>query len=128
MGFFPIGFALLVALALTALLALLTERESGLAALIPAFLILFLFPWAGGLWLAPVGPALFGFAWVPILVVAGILFFVLLVASPPRKSRVHREQVRRKRRELRAQQRMRVLVALLLVGGIALIALGYAMQ
>ena len=120
--------ALVVAVLLTILLGRLTGREGGAGALVPVFLILFLFPWAGGLWMAPIGPLLFGFAWVPILVIAAILFLVILIASPPRKSRSHREQVRRKRDELRAQYGMSVAVGLLLIGGILLIAVGYVLR
>ncbi|MFO7893117.1 MAG: hypothetical protein R6U63_05250 [Longimicrobiales bacterium] len=50
------------------------------------FLVVFLTAWAVGLWVEPVGPALWGAAWVPILF--GALFVALLVAAiPPRPAR-----------------------------------------
>ena len=45
------------------------------------FLVVFLTAWAVGVWVEPVGPVLWGAAWVPILF--GALFVALLVAAIP---------------------------------------------
>jgi hypothetical protein len=45
------------------------------------FLVVFLAAWAVGLWVEPVGPVLWGAAWVPIFF--GALFVALLVAAMP---------------------------------------------
>lgn len=44
------------------------------------FFILFLATWAGGVWLTPVGPAVYGVQWLPFLLV-GIIVALLLVAA-----------------------------------------------
>lgn len=46
------------------------------------FLILFLALWAVSLWIEPIGPALYGVAWLP-LVVAGLIIALLLAATTP---------------------------------------------
>ena len=50
------------------------------------FVGLFLVTWAGGVWLAPLGPTLYGAPWVGFLIVglvAALLAAVLTPASPP---------------------------------------------
>lgn len=46
------------------------------------FLIIFLATWAGGLWITPTGPLLFGISWLPAVFV-GLLFALVLVALIP---------------------------------------------
>lgn len=43
------------------------------------FVIVMLAAWAGGLWLTPFGPTVFGTTWVPAVLVG--LFFALLLAA-----------------------------------------------
>jgi hypothetical protein len=55
--------------------------RSGPWASIPVFFaLIFLAAWAGGVWIAPMGPVLFGVYWVPF-VVFGLIFALLLAAA-----------------------------------------------
>ena len=56
------------------------------------FLLLFFAIWAGGLWLAPVGPSHFGIIWLPFLLIA-VLLSVLVVAVSPHERQSHRQEV-----------------------------------
>ncbi len=82
-------FALVVALILTVILVPLMGwgrpgYEATWRTAVLVFLLLFLFAWAGGVWLAPFGPVMFGVYWLPFVVVAVLYALVLLIASPPR--------------------------------------------
>lgn len=80
-------FALVVGLVLT-LVFIGLFRSRGPWPIWWAFLlVVFLGAWAGGIWLAPIGPVLFDVYWLPILL-AGLVFALLLAAAtPPRRVR-----------------------------------------
>jgi hypothetical protein len=42
------------------------------------FILFFLFAWAGGLWIRPLGPPVFGVYWIPSLVATILIFLVLI--------------------------------------------------
>jgi hypothetical protein len=48
------------------------------------FLIVLFASWAGGVWVRPVGPMLWGVYWVPFLVVGLMVALLLAASSPPR--------------------------------------------
>jgi len=54
------------------------------------FLIIFLFAWAGGVWIAPIGPMWWGVSWIPVLA-TGIFIALLLTAAAPGTPRNRRE-------------------------------------
>jgi hypothetical protein len=56
-------------------------------------LVLFLFTWAGGVWVGPYGPILWGFGWLPFLFFGLIFAFLMAAAVPPRPPRTSREAV-----------------------------------
>lgn len=94
-----IVFAIVVALVFTAILAAIFGREGyeegGWATALILFGVLFLTSWAGGVWLAPVGPQLFGVPWLPFVLmgfVAALLVAAMSPARPPRTAREAREQ------------------------------------
>lgn len=77
--------ALTVALVLSAVFALATWRRGRRRGLFWLFLILFLTTWAGGGWMRPVGPVLWGIHWLSFLLVGAVVALVLAVAqSRPR--------------------------------------------
>lgn len=97
--FVHILFAIVVALAFTAILAAIFGREGyeegGWATALILFGILFLTSWAGGVWLTPIGPHLFGVPWLPFVLmgfVAALLIAAMSPARPPRTAREAREQ------------------------------------
>ena len=84
-----LAFAFIIALVFTVILvALLGWRRPGYEATwrtaFFVFLLLFLFAWAGGVWLAPFGPAFYNVYWVPFVVIAVLYALLLLAAAPPR--------------------------------------------
>lgn len=82
MFFLHLLFALVIALILTAIFGVGTRGWGAGSALLLFFLILFLASWAGGLWIAPYGPPLWGVPWVGFLFM-GLLFALLLAAFFP---------------------------------------------
>lgn len=91
MFFLDLLFAFVVALVLALILIPLTashrgrEGTSAGGAILFFFLILFLATWAGGLWLEPMGPTLWGGYWLPFLLVG--FFVALLLAATAEPSR-----------------------------------------
>jgi len=51
------------------------------------FLIFFFGLWAAAVWLQPVGPVLWGVAWMPILF-AGLILGLIVLAATPRRPRI----------------------------------------
>lgn len=70
-------FALSISLLLVALFAGSYRRDERWQDIFLIFFLIFLASWAGGLWLAPIGPLVWGVSLVPFLV-TGVLFALLL--------------------------------------------------
>jgi len=77
-------FALLMALVLSVLFATVFRRTGPWASVPLFFVIVFMASWAGGIWLTPFGPSLWGTYWLPFLMV-GLVFALFLAAIPPGK-------------------------------------------
>ena len=78
MFFADLLFVLIIAVLLTLIFGVGFRRHSFGNGLFFFFLIVFLATWAGGSWVTPVGPALWGSYWLTFLVVG---FFVALVVA-----------------------------------------------
>lgn len=83
-------FAILVAVVFTAILLAIGcggyERGGWATALI-LFGILLLTSWAGGIWLHPVGPTVWGAAWMPFFVVGFVVALLVAAVAPSRHPR-----------------------------------------
>lgn len=77
--------AFIMALILTGLFMLLTRGAGRRTGLIWLFVIIFLATWAGGIWLKPFGPTLWGIHWLSFLL-AGLVILLFLVIGSPRKA------------------------------------------
>ncbi len=75
-------FAMVVAVGLTLIFAKLLRNVGPWALWWMFLLLVFLAAWAGGVWITPVGPQLFGRYWLPFLL-AGLFFALLLAAAAP---------------------------------------------
>ena len=73
-------FALFFAVLLSAIFALGFSRKGPWESAFLFFLLLFLISWAGGAWLAPFGPQIWGEYWLPFLLVSVVI--ALLLAAP----------------------------------------------
>lgn len=92
-------------------------------------LALFLFIWATGVWMTPVGPKIAGVSWVPF-VVAGLVVILLLIALTPvprHPPMTSREALERKKEEVQIEETYGKLFWLLLILLGALIILRYVM-
>lgn len=82
--------AFVVASAFGILLAAALRRSGPWAAPWAAFLVIFLFVWAGGVWVTPIGPSLYHVYWVPFLLMGLFVALLIAAAAEPGRRRVHR--------------------------------------
>ena len=88
-------FAFLVALAASIILALLyhgrgVKRAGGWSGFLFLFLLILLATWAGGIWIAPIGPVLWDGYWLTFAItgtIIALLFAALLPQRPSPRSR-----------------------------------------
>lgn len=85
MPFADILAAFLVSLCLSLVFALFTPKDRKRTGIFWVFLILFLATWAGGIWIRPFGPTLWGLHWLTFLLV-GVLIALFLALSAPRRA------------------------------------------
>lgn len=79
---FSISF--IIAVLVTGLYMFLTRKVGRRTGLSWLFLIIFLGIWAGGIWLKPFGPTLWGIHW-PAFLLVGLFMVLLLIVYLPRR-------------------------------------------
>jgi hypothetical protein len=67
------------------------EGEAGATALF-LFLIFFLVLWAGALWVQPIGPLLWGVAWIPLIFLGIFLVLVMAALMPADRTAILRDK------------------------------------
>lgn len=87
-------FASIVALILSTLLMLIWGREATRTGFLWIFLIIFLGSWAGGVWIRPFGPPLWGIHWFPFLSSGLIVALIFAVFAPQRPPKSRNETVK----------------------------------
>lgn len=83
MFFMEFLVAFIFALLLSAGFVLVLNRSGPRSGFFWFFLLIFLATWAGGIWLSPFGPDIWGVYWLPFLGV-GLITVLLLSAFAPR--------------------------------------------
>jgi hypothetical protein len=83
--------AVCISAGLSALFVFATRRGGQRTGLLWLFLIIFLATWAGGVWIKPFGPTLWGIHWLAFLVAGLFVLALLAVAIPRRAPRGRRE-------------------------------------
>jgi hypothetical protein len=78
-------FALIIASIVTSIFVFGLGRKGPWASFLIFFIVVLLASWAGGIWLTPVGPPLFGVHWASFLIVAFVFAILLVAAIPPRR-------------------------------------------
>jgi hypothetical protein len=78
---FLTSFIIAVLFSLILLSSIGRKKDASLLPIIVFFMVLFFAGIAGGFWIVPFGPVLWGVSWLPIFLV--ILFVTLMVAIPP---------------------------------------------
>ena len=86
---FSVSF--IIAVVLTGLYMFLTRKAGRRTGLIWLFLFIFLGTWAGGIWLKPFGPTLWGIHWLAFLLVGLFMVLLLIIALPRRGPRGRHE-------------------------------------
>jgi hypothetical protein len=81
MFFAGIGLALLIAFILTLIVGR-GFKQFAYADLIGLFFVIFLATWAGGLWIQPVGPVMWGVSFT-VFIVVGVLVALMVAATLP---------------------------------------------
>jgi hypothetical protein len=76
--------AISISLVLSALFFLVTQRGERRTGFFWLFVIVFLATWAGGVWLRPFGPTIWGVYWLGFLL-AGLFILLLLAIFIPRQ-------------------------------------------
>ncbi len=95
--------ALLIALLLTLIFGVGLGGRGWGAGILVFFVVLFLATWAGGLWIGPYGPPLWGVSWLTFLLV-GLFVVLLLAALAPRPPRTGGPGTRVAKRETEAPE------------------------
>jgi hypothetical protein len=81
----------IIAVILTGLYMLATREAGRRTGLIWLFLIIFLATWAGGIWLRPFGPTVWGIHWIVFLLAGFIIVLFLFIFIPRKAPRGRRE-------------------------------------
>lgn len=81
MLFLELIAALFVALILSGVFALATRRGRRKTGFFWLFLIIFLATWAGGIWIRPFGPILWGIHWLAFLLIGLVMALVLALSA-----------------------------------------------
>jgi hypothetical protein len=117
--------ALLIATFLVAVIGLGFRRRRLDAAPAAVFVMIFLATWAGGVWLAPIGPAIWGLD-ILSFVIVGVLIALLLTAVMPRRPpRTRGEALRQEDSRRQAARTANVFFWILIVSLAAGILLRY---
>jgi hypothetical protein len=120
-----IGLALAASLLLTVLLLRFVHEHGPWRKPWPFGLAIFLFAWAGGVWLAPESTSGWLIYWLPFLLV-GLLAALLIVAASPRHDLRSPEDVEQFEREGRAvMSSIAIFMWILWATVLGVIAVGY---
>ena len=82
-----LSLSFIIAVLLTGIYMLITRGAGRRTGLIWLFLIIFLCTWAGGVWLRPFGPMLWGIHWLVFLLVGVVILLLLIIAIPAKLPR-----------------------------------------
>jgi hypothetical protein len=86
-------FSLIIAGLVTLLYVSITRKAERKRGLFWLFLLIFLATWAGGIWLKPFGPTLWGVHWLAFVLIGTIVALIVAVTSPSRGPRGRQETI-----------------------------------
>lgn len=98
--------ALLTSLLLTAIFFIGFRKRGPWNSFILFFFVIGLSSWAGGIWLSPMGPLLWGVYWIGFLVTGIVVALILVAVIPPVSSDTTAELIAKDEREPEAKKRI----------------------
>jgi MFS family permease len=125
MIFVEMLFALAIALLFTVVFTALSRRARSRRRLVIFFSIIFFAAWAGGVWIAPVGPALLGVYWLSFFI-AGLIFALVMEAVSALSSPVQSSDIQKKEDNIEIEMGMFFWV--LFFAFVVLIVVGYILR
>jgi MFS family permease len=125
MIFVEMLFALAIALLFTVVFTALSRRARSRRRLIVFFSIIFFAAWAGGVWIAPVGPTLLGVYWLSFFI-AGLIFALVMEAISALSSPVQSRDIQKKEENIEIEMGMFFWV--LFFAFVVLIVVGYILR
>jgi MFS family permease len=125
MIFVEMLFALAIALLFTVVFTALSRRARSRRRLVIFFSIIFFAAWAGGVWIAPVGPALLGVYWLSFFI-AGLIFALVMEAVSALSSPVQSSDIQKKEENIEIEMGMFFWV--LFFAFVVLIVVGYILR
>jgi hypothetical protein len=87
-------FSFIIAAVLSSLLILIWRRSGKRTGLFWLFLTIFLSAWAGGVWMKPFGPQLWGINWFSFLFSALIVSLIFAAFAPQRPPKSRNETIK----------------------------------
>ncbi|MGW8195048.1 MAG: hypothetical protein ACWGOX_12365 [Desulforhopalus sp.] len=97
-------FSLVIAFSLSVIFSLFLRMKDPRSGFFFFFLMLFLVTLAGGLWIKPFGPTIYGVYWVPLMLIGVLAGLFLYQSAPRRLPRSKKEKIRRMREEQERRQ------------------------
>jgi hypothetical protein len=83
--------SLVIAVIVTGVFLFLVRKTGRRTGLLWLFLLVFLAVWAGGVWVRPFGPTLWGIHWVSFLLIGLLVILFLVIFTPKRPPRGRHE-------------------------------------
>lgn len=97
-------FSLVIALSVSLILSTFLRKQAPRAGFFFFFLMLFLITLAGGLWIKPFGPTIYGVFWVPLLIIGLFAGLFLYHSTPDRLPRNRQERMQRRQDQRETRQ------------------------
>jgi hypothetical protein len=86
-----LSFSVIIALVFSVVFAWIIRKQGARGGFFWFFLIILLATWAGGIWIAPIGPVLLGVYWLPFIFIAFVFSLILSISAHDRKTRTREE-------------------------------------
>jgi MFS family permease len=125
MIFVEMLFALAIALLFTVVFTGLSRRARSMRRRLIFFFIVFFAAWAGGVWVAPVGPTILGVYWLSFFI-AGLIFALVMEAIAALSRPDQPSDIQKK--EANIEVEMGIFFWLLFFAFIVLIIVGYILR
>ncbi|MBD3427086.1 MAG: hypothetical protein GF409_07660 [Candidatus Omnitrophica bacterium] len=118
-------FALLIAIAVTAVFVVLLRKRGPWPSVWMFFAVIFLVSWAGSLWIVATGPVFYGIPWLTILIIGLITAVLLASVAPPQPPRTKAEVAEKAKQVEATEEVFNFFFWILVILLVFVIVLGY---